>query len=126
MVKLRGVGSNDGLTSSDGSGLADLISSSCGVGFEDSPDLIANLTEAFQAVGFRSGRARGIEKSPVMAVNLAWKHRTGLIGIATDGDDGFDRSLKEFAQRLGSMMRDIDSDFGHDLNCERVHMPRGF
>ena len=38
---------------------------------------------------FRSRRVGGVVEAPVVAVHLPRKHRAGLIGFATDGDDGW-------------------------------------
>lgn len=44
-----------------------------------------------------------VVEAPVIAVHLRWKHRTGLIGIAANGDECFKRVAKQFAETLRMM-----------------------
>src|SRR5436190_3150034 len=66
-----------------------------------------------------------IIKAPVMPVHLARKHRTCLIRIAAYGDHGLHLLVEEFAEVLGVMCGDVDADFLHHLDGERMDVTRG-
>ena len=67
----------------------------------------------------------GIDKAPVMAVELAREDRARLVGVPADGDDGFDLARQEFAHVLAVVRGDVDADFAHRFNGERVDVTRG-
>lgn len=72
------------------SAMFDCIKPSRRIRFEDTTDFIAHATEDGQLFFFGSNRMSGVIEAPVMAVHLTGKHGANLIGIAADGDDGFD------------------------------------
>ncbi len=62
----------------------------------------------------------------MIAIDLARKYRTGLVGIAANRDYGLDGFIQKLAQVLRAMAGNIDANFAHDPNSERMHIPRGF
>ena len=57
------------------------------------------------------------------AVQLAGENRTGLVGIAIDGDDGMDRLLHKLFQVLRAMAGNINACFSLELDSERTVFP---
>lgn len=97
-----------------------------GVGFEFSFDFVADAAEDVQLFVFGADRVAGIIEGPVEAMDLAGVGRADLIGFATDGDDGVDFLVEEFAHALGAVAADVDADLGHGFDRQRVHVARGF
>lgn len=106
----------------DSGAVFDRIQSSCRISFEDAADFIADATENSHLLLFRAGGMSRVIEAPVVAVYLTGKHRANLVGIATDGDDGFHILRKEFIEVLGLMMGDVDADFGHRFDGERMNI----
>ncbi len=76
------------------------VSTPGAIGFEDSLNFIADLAKDSQDFLVASNRMSRVNKAPVMAVHLSGKHRANLIGVATDGDNGFDFPVQELVQML--------------------------
>lgn len=97
-----------------------LIEPTGGVGFKDALNLVTDLPENLNLLLFAANRFRRIEKAPVMAIDLTRKNRACLIGIATNRNNRFDILLQKFIEVLGPMLRNIDADFGHNLDRKRM------
>lgn len=97
-----------------------LIFTTGGVGIKDSFDLIPHAAEDRHDFFLGACSMGGIIEAPVVAVDLAGKHRAGLIGIATDGDHGLDVLIQELVHVLAGMGADVDADLGHGFDTERV------
>lgn len=97
-----------------------------GVGLEDAAHFVADLAEGGEDLFFCAFGFGGIEEAPVVAVGLAGEHGAGLIGVAADGDDGFDRLVEEFVEVFGAMVGDVDACFGHDFDGEGVDVAGRF
>jgi hypothetical protein len=106
--------------------VARAVGATGGVGFEDAADFIANAAEGSEFFFVRAGGVGGIIETPMVPVDLPGKDGTGLIRIAANGDDGFHWPIKKLVQVLGTMGGDIDTDFVHDLDGQRVNITCGF
>ena len=95
-----------------------------GVGVEDDLDLIAHAAECVSNFFLRSCGVGGVVEAPVVAVQLPWEHRAGLVGIAADGDDGIDFSLQKIIHVFRGVGGNIDPDFGHGCDGLRVYISR--
>src|SRR5262245_23685998 len=84
------------------------------------------MAEESELAFFGAGGVRGIIESPMVTIALAGKHRASLIGAAADGDHGFDRALEEFRKVLRTMFGNVEADFAHDFDRERVDEADGF
>ena len=65
------------------------ITPASAVGFKYAFDLITHLSKYFQDFFVAAGGMGGINESPMVTVHLPGKDRTGLVGIAANGDDRF-------------------------------------
>lgn len=65
------------------------------VGFEYELDLVPHPAELLHDFVLRAGCMSGVVKSPMVAMDLAGKHRAGLLGVAADRDDGIDPAAQE-------------------------------
>ena len=83
-----------------------------GVGAENKLDLVSHAAEFRHDFFIRAGSMSRIVKAPVLPVDLARKHRTGLIGVAADGDDRIDFAVQEIVHMLRGVAGNIDVDFG--------------
>ena len=83
-----------------GSARPDGIDPSRSVGFEDAADFIADASEDGELLFVGAGGVGWVVEAPVVAVHLAGKRGADLVGIAADGDDGFDRLGEEFVEVL--------------------------
>ena len=61
----------------------------------------------------------------MMAVELAGKHRACLIGIAANRDYCLHVLLEKFVHVLAVVGGNINSDFGHDLDSQRMDVTGG-
>ena len=95
-----------------------------GVGLKDALDFIPHAAENFEFGCIRPGSLRRIVEAPMMPVDLAWKHRTRLVRIAADRDDRFHFLREKFVQMFRVMLGNIQADFPHHLNRERMHVAR--
>src|SRR5438128_11506678 len=77
-----------------------LVGAASGIGFEDGSHLVAHLAKYFHLLLFCATGLSWIEERPVVPVHLPGKNGTGLVGIAANGDDSFDRLLQEFREML--------------------------
>jgi len=96
-----------------------------GVGLEHAPHFVAHRPETLQHFFIAAGGLGWIEKWPVVAVHLARENRARLIRIAANGDDGVHALAQKFLQMLRAMPGNINADFRHDLDGERMHMAGG-
>ena len=64
----------------------------------------------------------GVVEGEMVAIHLAGKGWADLIGVAADGDDGFDGLIEELVEVFGAVIGDVDSDFPHDLDGERMNV----
>lgn len=62
----------------------------------------------------------------MVAINLTGKNRANLIGVATDGDDGLHRLVKKLGEMLRAVVLEVDADFAHDADGQRVNIARRF
>ena len=60
-----------------------------------------------------------------MAIQLTGIYRTGLIRVAADRDDRFNRLIQKLIHVLGMMAGNINPDFLHHLNGQRMHIAGG-
>lgn len=58
----------------------------------------------------------------MMPIQLAGKYRTSLVGIAAYRNDRLHVLLEELIHVLGMMFGNIDADFLHHLNRERMNI----
>ena len=79
------------------------LAESTRIGLENLADLVADTSEG---IHFRFtleccfGR---VLKSPVMAADLAWKHRAGLVRVVADRNDHIDTGIQILVKVLGCM-----------------------
>lgn len=99
---------------------AGLVEPAGGVGLEDAADFIAHAPEDGELGGLVAGGVRRVVEPPVVPVALAWKDRARLVGIAADGDDGFDVEVPELVEVFRVVVAEVDADFGHRADGERV------
>lgn len=97
-----------------------LVTASVGIRREYQLDLVAHLAKSCQFFRVRAGGMRRVDESPMVAVCLGGKDRANLVGIAADGDYGFNRLLEKIIHVLGSVGGDINSDFLHHLDAQRM------
>lgn len=62
----------------------------------------------------------------MVPIDLARKNRAGLIGIATDGDDRLHRLVEKLGQMLRAVVLEVDADFVHDPDGQRMNVARRF
>jgi hypothetical protein len=97
-----------------------LVAETGGVCHEDHADIVPYSTEYSDAFLFGPGCVGRVIEPPMVAVYLPGEHRTRLIGIATNRDNGLDLAAEKIVHVLGAMVRDIDTDFTHDPDGHRV------
>jgi hypothetical protein len=102
------------------------VQSPGGISFKHAPYFIPDAAERLHLFLISAHGVRGIIKAPMMAVSLAGESWAGLVGIAANSDDRFHRLLEKVVHVLGSMRRDVDTDFGKRRNCERVNVASRF
>jgi hypothetical protein len=61
----------------------------------------------------------------MVAVQLAGKNRTRLVGIAAHGDDSVNRLRQKFLQMFRAMRGNINAHFGHDFDGKRMDITGG-
>ena len=106
------------------SALLRLIETTSSVGFEHAFDLIADAAEDLHLLVLGSGGVGGIVEAPVVAIELAGEHRTRLISITTDSDDGLDVLAQKLIHVLAGVRADVEADLGHRFDGERVNITR--
>src|ERR1044071_665776 len=67
----------------------------------------------------------GIVEGPVKTLDGPGKDRAGVVGFAADGDHGVDRMREELLQALGHVPPDVDSDFRHGPDGQRMNEASG-
>ena len=78
-----------------------LVTSACGIGFENALYFVTNTSKDRELIIVRALRLCRIVKPPMVTIHLTWEHGTCLIGVSADGDDGLDLLLsKKFVQML--------------------------
>ncbi len=92
------------------------------VSFENEPNPIPHLAKLPEDFLLRPFGMRGVIETPMMPVHLPRKDRTGLIGIATDGDDRGDFLAQKIVHVLRGVIGDIDADFLEHLDGFRMHI----
>lgn len=92
------------------------------VRLEDTADLIAHAAEDSEDFTFGAGGMSRVVEAPVVSIQLSRKNRANLVCVAADRDDRFHFFGQKFVEVFGAVARDVDSDFGHDLNCHRVNV----
>ena len=102
----------------------ELVEATFGIGGEHAADFVPHAAEDGQLLLVGANGLRRVVEAPMMTVQLAGEQRTGLIGIAADGDHGFHRLLQKVVHVLGVMRGNINANFLHHLNAERMHIPR--
>jgi len=103
-----------------------LIPAAGGVGIEHTSHLISDAAENGELLLLRARGVSRIIKAPVVTMRLSGEHRTGLVGVSTDRDDGFYRVPEEFLQRLRAMGGNVDTDLLHHRDGFGVHVTGGF
>lgn len=88
-------------------------------------DLVADAAKDDQLRFFIAGRMGRVIESPMVAPHLPRIHRTGLVGVAAYGDDGVHILVQKVIHVLRGVRADIDADFGHGFDGERVNIARG-
>ena len=101
------------------------VPAACGVCVEYAFDFVANLPEDLQLFLSGAGGMGGINKAPVMAVELSREDRARLVRITADGDHGLDLARQKFAHVLAVVRGDVDANFAHHFDGERVDVTRG-
>lgn len=102
------------------------VGSSGGVGGEDAADFVADAAEDSHLFFIGSGGMGGVVEAPVVAVALAWEQRAGLVGIPAHGDDGFHVVAEELVEVFRMVAADVDADFRHGPDGERVDVAGWF
>jgi hypothetical protein len=102
------------------------IAQSSGISIKYAAHFIADSSETLQYLGFPAGGFRRIVERPMVAVQLTRENRAGLIRIAADGDNGVNRLLQKFRERLGAMRGNINPYLGHDFDGEWMNVASGF
>jgi hypothetical protein len=92
------------------------------ISFKHSSDLIPHASEQLHLFLVTAYGVRGIVKAPMMAISLARESGAGLIGVAANGDDCFHRLLQKVVHVLGSVRRDVDTDFTERGDRERMNV----
>ncbi len=102
------------------------VPASRGIGGEDAANFIAHPAEDRQLILLRAGCSSGILKCPVVTVHLSGEDRALPLGIAADGDDGFDWLAAKFIEVFGTVLAGIQPDFRKHSDCQRVHQSSRF
>lgn len=102
-----------------------LVQATGGVGLEDPADLIADAPKDGELLFLGADRVGRVLEAPMVAVDLARKKRTGLVGIPADRNHRFDGLVEELLEMLRAVRRKIDSDFPHSSDGERMDVTRG-
>ena len=63
---------------------------------------------------------RRVGKPPVELLDAAGKNGAGVPHVVADGDDDVEVLPAEFVEVFGAMVRDVDADFVHHLDGDRV------
>ena len=92
--------------------------------FEDAADFVANTAEKRESFLDGAQGFCGIIESPVIPVELTGKNGARLVGIAADGNDSIYAARKKFVEMFGVMRGNIDANFRHDLDGERMDIAR--
>src|SRR5690606_26048458 len=85
---------------------------------------IADITKGRELFFVGASDRRRIRKTPVYTLCWPRKEQAGFSRIVTHRNDIVEGLRKEFAEVFGAIARDINSTFGHRLNCQRVHHGR--
>jgi hypothetical protein len=101
------------------------ISQTGSVRLKHAAHFVSDSAEAFQYFLIAAGGFGRVKKWPVVAVHLAGENWTGLIRIATDRNDSVHALVQKFLQVLRAMRGNINSNFRHNLDGERVDMTGG-
>ena len=102
------------------------IPPSCSVGFKNPADFIADIAENFQDFFLAAFGVGWVNESPMVTVHLSRKCRTRLVGVATDGNYGFNFLIRELVQVLGVMLRNVYPRLLHDTDGHWMHIARRF
>jgi len=88
-------------------------------------DLAADTSKdaAFLVVGAR--RVGGIIETPMQLVGGAREGRAGVAGVVAHGDDTIEWFARRFLQRLRVVPGDVDADFPHGVDGQRMHIAGG-
>ena len=68
----------------------------------------------------RGGQPWRVVKAAVNDPGAAWKGRTGLVGVATDGDHLVKGEVLHGVQGFGPLRREVDADLSHDPDRQGV------
>jgi len=101
------------------------ILAASGVGFEDAADFVTHAAEDGHLFFVGAFGVGGIVEAPVVAIHLTGEHGAHLICIAADSDDGLHVLGEELIEVLRVMRRDVDADFLHGCDGERVDVACG-
>lgn len=99
-------------------------------GDEEQPEAVLNLIAdaskdaAFLVVGARC--VGGIIEAPMQLVRGAREGGAGVAGVVAHGDDIIERLTDEFLQRLRVLPGDVDADFPHGFDGQRMDVAGGF
>jgi hypothetical protein len=91
-----------------------------GVGFKDHSNFITHTAKDGELFFLSAGGIGWIIETPMIAVHLTGEHWASLVGVAADGDDGFNLLLEEIVHVFGMVCGNINADFVHHLNREGV------
>ena len=92
---------------------------------EDGFDLIADAAEDGELFLLGAGGMRGIVEGEMVAVDEPGIMRTGLVGVAADGDDGFDALVEKLVGVFGGVGGQVDPDFRHDPDGKGMDVSGG-
>ena len=81
--------------------------------------LVANEAEECELIFARTVERGGIGKIPVQGF-CRRKRRAKLPCMIADGDDAADFLTGEFSDVFRALTRDVDADFFHDFNSQRI------
>tara|TARA_R110002096_G_scaffold67332_11_gene163427 strand:+ start:32564 stop:33634 length:1071 start_codon:yes stop_codon:yes gene_type:complete len=88
-------------------------------------DFVSNLAKYLHFLFVGAFRVGGINKRPVIAIDLAGKLRACLIGISTNRNDGFHVSVEKLVHVLGRATGDVDPNFLHRDDRRGVDIATG-
>ena len=102
-----------------------LISPAVSIGAEDGADFVSHPAEDIHDVFLTALGMGGVLEGPVVAIELTWESGAGLVGIATDCDDGLHLPREELIHVLAGVCADVYAYFRHGSDTEWMHIACG-
>jgi hypothetical protein len=107
------------------SGEGGLIEATEGISGKNRLNFIADTAEDRKLFFVCSLGVGGVVEGPMVTIYLAGEGGAGLIGVAADGDDGFDVAVEELVEVLGLGGGELDVVFLEGLDGEGVDVSGG-